>query len=139
MTPGTYLKRRRMAASLAITDVAAVLATEPHLAEHTRGEWIELIEADIMPASFNTIVALRRAYSFDLAVLTELAAFALAAPITLPRLCSVCACSDFNACMGHTGPCRWVDDNLCSRCFVLEPDDRIAIIADAVAEQGGAA
>lgn len=136
MTPGTYLQRRRMAAGLAITDVAAVLATEPHLAEHARGEWIELIETDIMPASFNTIVALRRAYSFDLAVLMELAAIALDVAITPPRLCSGCGCSDFNACMGHAGPCHWVDDALCSTCVTRDP---VAIVADAATERGVAA
>lgn len=73
LTPGAYLKETRLAAQLSIADVAARLATEPRIAEHLRVEWLELIEADQMPAAFNTLVALRAIVPFDFAQLERLA------------------------------------------------------------------
>ncbi len=131
MTPGAYLKHRRTAHGLGIHDVAAALATEPRLAEHVRAEWLEKIEADIVPMSFDTIVALRRAFAFDLDILAQLAAIAMHAPVEPPRLCRICACSEADACLGHQGPCTWVEQDLCSTCFGLrlKPADRVAIVA----------
>ena len=131
MTPGAYLKHRRTAHGLGVHDVAAVLATEPRLAEHVRAEWLEKIEADIVPMSFNTIVALRRAFTFDLDVLAQLAAIAMHSTVEPPRLCRICACSEVDPCLGHQGPCAWVEKDLCSACFAFRvtPDDRVAIAA----------
>jgi len=139
MTPGAYLKHRRTAAGLGIHDVAAALATEPHLAQHVRAEWLEQIEADIVPMTFNTIVSLRRAFAFDLDILAQLAAIAMRSPIEPPRLCRICACSEADPCLGHRGACSWVDEDLCSACFTYEPADRLAIIQSAAAEQDVAA
>jgi hypothetical protein len=119
MTPGAYLKHRRTAHGLGVHEVAAVLATEPRLAEHVRAEWLEQIEADIVPMSFNTIVALRRAFTFDLDILAQLAAIAMHSPVEPPRLCRICACSDADACLGHQGACSWIEHDLCSACFTL--------------------
>jgi len=131
MTPGAYLKHRRTAHGLGIHDVAAALATEPRLAEHVRAEWLEKIEADIVPMAFDTIVALRRAFTFDLDILAQLAAIAMHSPVEPPRLCRICACSEADACLGHQGPCTWVEQDLCSTCFGfrLTPADRVAIVA----------
>ena len=131
MTPGAYLKHRRTAAGLGIHDVAAALATEPRLAEHVRAEWLEKIEADIVPMAFDTIVALRRAFTFDLDILACLAAIELGAPVEPPRLCRICACSEADACLSHQGACSWVKQDLCSTCFGfrLTPADRVAIVA----------
>jgi hypothetical protein len=129
MTPGAYLKHRRTAHGLGIHDVAAALATEPRLAEHVRAEWLEQIEADVVPMSFNTIVALRRAFTFDLDILAQLHAIAMHSPVEHPRLCRICACSEADACLGHMGPCSWIEHDVCSACFVrrVTSDDRVAI------------
>lgn len=117
LSPGAYLKHRRTAAGLSVRDVAAALATEPRVAEHARADWIEMVEADIAPATFNTIVALRRAFQFDLVVLAQLAAVHLGADIATARLCRICACSELDACLSPSGlPCHWVDVDLCSAC-----------------------
>jgi len=34
----------------------------------------------------------------------------------LLRVCRVCGCSEFNACVGEDGPCHWVEKDLCSAC-----------------------
>lgn len=124
MTPGAYLKYRRTAAGLGLHDVAATVATEPRLAEHVRGAWIERIEADVAPMSLNTIVALRRAYRFDLEVLAQLAAIAMHLRVQPPRLCRICACSDADPCLDYRGPCSWVGQDLCSACFTPAKGDR---------------
>jgi hypothetical protein len=129
MTPGAYLKHRRTAHGLGVHDVAAALATEPRLAEHVRAEWLEQIEADIVPMSFNTIVALRRAFAFDLDILAQLAAVAMHSPVELPRLCRICACSEADACLGHMGPCSWIEHDLCSSCcfWNITPADSVRL------------
>lgn len=118
ITPGAYLKRRRQAAGLSVGDVAARLPTDPPSPEHLRGEWLELIEADVAPASFRTIVALRtRGFRFDIHVLSLLEAIAQRIEATPPRLCWVCACSDHDPCMSEMGDgCAWVTEDLCSAC-----------------------
>lgn len=117
ITPGAYLKRCRQRAGLSIADVAARVATEPQTPEHQRGEWLELIEADVTPASFRTVVALRLAYRFDLTVLAQLEAIAQGADLPMPILCRICACSDGDACMDALGwACFWAETDLCSAC-----------------------
>lgn len=118
LTPGAYLARRRAAAGLSIVDVAIRLGTDPRIAEHARARWIEQIEADAVPASFNTIVALRWAYPFDLEVLERLVGIALGAHLMPPQLCRVCACSEFDPCSGARDfTCSWVRPDLCSACI----------------------
>ena len=113
ISPGTYLAKRRQAAGLSIADVAARLATEPRVAEHVRVEWIDLIERDEMPAAFATIVALRRIYPFDLRILAMLVACTLYPSAPPPRICRVCACSQFDACPDG---CGWAEHDRCSAC-----------------------
>lgn len=115
MKPGEYLRRRRVAASMSIADVAQAVATEPRLAHHLRIEWIDLIERDVMPARFDTIVALATIIPFDMRVLVALTDADPAR--TGPQLCKVCACSEWDPCGGDT-PCRWTTSDLCSACDV---------------------
>lgn len=119
VTPGAYLKHRRTAALLTPRDVAARLSTEPRLAEHVRAFLIELIEADAQPATFATIVALRRAYRFDMDVLAALVAIQQGAQLPAPRLCRICSCSENDACNTIDGPCGWAAHDLCTACVGL--------------------
>ena len=123
LTPGAYLKRRRQAAGLSLADVAARLETQPRLAEHLRADWLERIEADIQPATFQTIVALREAYSFDLLVLLTLVNISLGIPVAPPALCRICACSDDDICCSRVSfrMCDWVEPDLCSFCSLIDP------------------
>lgn len=116
-TPGAYLKQRRSAAGLSAIEVASQVATEPRQPEHLRADWIEQIEADVVPASFNTIVALRNVYAFDLEVLAMLAAIAMGLPQLAPELCRICGCSWEDPCIDeHQTGCSWVEPGLCSAC-----------------------
>lgn len=135
MTPGLYLRTRREAAGLSLDDVAERIATVPRWAQHLRRGWLEQIEGDKMPAIFNTIVVLSQVVQFDLGVLVALTA----EDGEPPRLCRVCACSEEDPCVGHAGPCFWVDVDLCSACLAYEPAERIAIIKSATAARDVAA
>lgn len=122
ITPGAYLKHRRQAALLAPADVAARIATEPRVGLHLLAEQIELIEVDVQPANFSTIVALNRVFAFDLGVLARLVAIAMGYDYPPPHLCRICSCSEHDPCrLGSAGefgrfPCRWIELDLCSRC-----------------------
>lgn len=109
-TPGAYLKMRRCAARLSVGDVAARLATVPYLPQHERADWVEMIEADVTPASFATIAALRSVYAFDLGVLVELELLRMGLIARAPRLCRICACSADDACPAG---CDWAEADLC--------------------------
>lgn len=123
LTPGSYLKHRRQAAHLSIVDVAHRIGTEPRTAEHSRGEWLELIEADAAPMTLTTIVALRQVFSFDIHVLWTLEQIAQGVMIAAPQLCRICACSEWDACSSaHRVTCSWVEDDLCSACALVAPE-----------------
>ncbi|KQN00547.1 hypothetical protein [Sphingomonas sp. Leaf25] len=91
LTPGAYIAYRRKAAGLGIEDVARAIATVPGVPEHRRGEWVKLIEADVVPACWRTIVVLRRLFHFDLDVLELLSLIAMGEAMKPPVLCVVCA------------------------------------------------
>lgn len=120
LTPGQYLRKRREAAGLSIDDVAERILTVPRWAEHLRRGWLEQIEADEMPATFNTIVVLHQVMQFDLRILVALSVEGEDAP----RLCASCACSEADPCVDHSGPCSWASNDLCSACFGLQPANR---------------
>lgn len=106
MTPGAYLRARRNAVGLSLTDVAQLLATQPRMAEHLRVEWLSLIEADAHPATFGTIAALRCAFYFDIEALARLSLIQLGAPMAPPLLCEICGAGVDQPC--PTGlTCRW--------------------------------
>ncbi len=118
-TPGSYLKTRRTAQLLSLHDVAARIATHPHVPEHDRVAWLERIEADVVPASIHTIDALRSVYRFDRSVLDSLAAIARGErdPIHTPRICRICACSWRCSCTRDGEECGWVvGQDLCTAC-----------------------
>lgn len=75
-TPGAYLRARRWVAGLSIDEVAARIRTDPRLGELDRIQWLKSIEADVVPPSFSTIVALNMVFSFDLNALALLDAIA---------------------------------------------------------------
>lgn len=113
LTPGAYLKARRCAAHLDVDDVAFNLVCDPRQPEHARAEWLRLIEADVQPASFATIVALQEVFAFDLDVLAQLQAIALGIGSLdgPPRLCRICAASG----------APWAEADLCHACHHPAP------------------
>lgn len=113
LTPGAYIKARRCAVGKSVDDVAAQLATTPHIHVLDRAGWLALIEADVMPATFHTIVALRRHIPVDLAVLERLAAIQLGADLEPPPLCRICAAVPGIA-AGFAS--SWPAEDLCTRC-----------------------
>lgn len=114
LTPGAYLKHRRTAAGLSVADVAAQLRTDPRTAIEGRAEWLALIEADVMPMTWSTIVVLRMAFPFDIGVMEELSLLQLGYDFPPPRLCRICACSEECPCDPQ---CAQTSTDLCSRCF----------------------
>ncbi len=115
-TPGAYLKHRRQAALLTPADVAARIATEPRVGLHLRAEQIELIEADVQPANFSTIVALHRAFPFDLGVLARLVAIAMGYAYDVPQICRICGYSDQDWFVPGTRSAGWDEPDVCSSC-----------------------
>ena len=45
----------------------------------------------------------------------------LAGGLPTIRRCRECGCTDFNACRTDTGPCWWVEADLCSACATATP------------------
>lgn len=136
-TPGSYIKTRRTAQLLSLQDVAARIATHPHVPEHDRVAWLERIEADEVPASIHTIDALRSVFRFDRSVLDSLAAIARGErdPIHTPRICRVCGCSWRCPCTQDQQGCAWVEgQDLCTACEPLAaPQPERAPAQDAAA------
>lgn len=42
-------------------------------------------------------------------------------------VCSVCGCTEDNACVTDTGPCSWVTEDLCSACADVIPELHLII------------
>ena len=115
ITPGAFLKHRRCAAGLSPADVAAQLHVEPYrFDERARAEWIELIEADAQPADLDLVVALQAIFPFDMRILIALVRISQGSDEKPPRLCRVCACSEWDPCVVNGHGCAWVADDLCS-------------------------
>lgn len=91
-TPGAYLKARRLVKGFCLAEVAARLRTDPPIAELDRVEWLRLIEADAMPASFSTIVALSTVIEFNMDVLIalDMVAQGILGPDLAPQICALC-------------------------------------------------
>lgn len=119
LTPGQYIAQRRIAAGLSIVDVAAEVATDPRLAEIDRTAWLNRIEADVAPVTLDVFAALHACFPLDPTVLQRLIDlrdlpndYAEA-----PRLCRVCACSEFDPCVdGQKRFCAWAEQDLCTSC-----------------------
>lgn len=119
MTPGTYLKKRRVAAGLAIIDVAAMVRTNPHLGGVDKVAWIHRIEEDIAALSPDVITSLASAFSFSRLVLLDLItirSFGPDAVGTAPRLCMACGCSQNDACFVGEATCAWAGPDMCTAC-----------------------
>jgi hypothetical protein len=132
LSPGAYLKARRCAAGLSVADVAARFSTATRWKEHDRVFWLELIEADVQPASAFTLDALRGLFPFDPDVLARLDAIALGAlpAEDAPQLCRICACSELDPCWHADGePCSWAEPDLCSACRHPAPAAPVASAA----------
>lgn len=124
MTPGTYLRMRRVAAGLTIEDVALGLDSSPALSHRARVDLLTDIEADASPVDASLIAALRFSYPFDRQVLGRLIAIHdQGANIAMPQLCGGCACSFMDPCVdAHGVACAWATRDTCTGCV----DDRRA-------------
>lgn len=60
MTPGQYLKCRRLAAGLRALELALCIDTVPALCAHDRAALIEEIEADLVPMRLSTALVLAK-------------------------------------------------------------------------------
>lgn len=70
ITPGTFVRLRRQALGLGLQDVALMLDTAPAVSTQRRVEWLAAIEADLMPISLRTAIALHDAIRLDLRLLS---------------------------------------------------------------------
>lgn len=112
-TPGAYLRARRWVAGLSIDEVAARIRTDPRLGELDRIQWLKSIEADVVPPSFSTIVALNMVFSFDLNALALLDAIARGqlSSREAPALCSLCG--------KQQGEAQWSARDRCPVCVTF--------------------
>lgn len=99
MTPGGYLRLRRIAAGLSLEqlpiDGTAMLAIEHGVRVPTMSELTKLLAA----------------FRFSVRV------FLMVRAGGTPRLCRECGCSELDACVGDAGVgCHWVEHNFCSAC-----------------------
>jgi hypothetical protein len=117
MSPGAYLRRRRLAAGLELVDIALVTTASP-IDAYGRGEWLRLIEEDRTPITADVVETLLFAFPLDRHSLNKLILIHAGARIDPPRLCAGCACSAFDPCRGTDGSsCAWVGDtDLCTTC-----------------------
>ncbi|MEA3390048.1 MAG: helix-turn-helix transcriptional regulator [Pseudomonadota bacterium] len=120
MTPGTYLKLRRVAAGQSLIDVAAMVATDPRYGEIDKVSWIDRIERDIAALSPDVIRTLGQAFRFSRPVLEQLITLRNYGPDAdeEPRICHLCGCTQNDACLdpdtGHG--CAWSGPDTCTSC-----------------------
>ncbi|MFD1103691.1 helix-turn-helix domain-containing protein [Sphingobium olei] len=120
MTPGTYLKLRRVAAGLTLMDVAAMVSTNPRYGEIDKVAWIDRIERDIAALSPDVIATLADAFRFSRQVLLRLITLRSYGPDAgeEPRICHLCGCTEHDACLdqatGHG--CAWSGPDTCTSC-----------------------
>jgi hypothetical protein len=98
ITPGRYLAKRRRAAGLSIEALPLPL------------DALQAIEADVRFRTDVELQALQWSFDFDITIL-----IAIARGI-VPRLCRSCGCSEDDACVGESGACFWIEQDLCSAC-----------------------
>lgn len=58
MTPGSYIRERRVAAGLSIEDLALRVETVPAVSARQRGEMLTAIEDGFVPVRLSTAIAL---------------------------------------------------------------------------------
>ena len=108
ITPGAYLKALRRGARQSLNDMAGRIATVPHLTDFERAEWLERIEADIVPIDLSTLAVLSRVYPIDVTVIYELERHRSGIEDATTPLCILCGMTDRTKCAaGHEVACRW--------------------------------
>jgi transcriptional regulator with XRE-family HTH domain len=119
MTPGTYLKKRRVAAGLSIIDLAAMVHTNPRWGGVDKVAWIDRIEHDVAALSPDVIATLADAFRFSRTVLGQLItirSYGEDAIDPAPRLCMTCGCSEQDACFDGHATCSWSGPDSCTAC-----------------------
>ncbi|KQO51386.1 helix-turn-helix domain-containing protein [Sphingomonas sp. Leaf257] len=108
MTPGAYLKALRRGRRLSLNDMAGAIDTVPHLTDFERAEWLERIEADIVPMDLSTLAVLSRVYPFDIALIYELERHRLGIEDATTRFCVICGKTDRAECTAaYAAVCVW--------------------------------
>lgn len=113
LTPAGYLRLRREAAKLSISEVAGRLAPD------NRGEaaaFLRLIETPGARVSrTNTLLRLEAIFPFDPSVYGQLCD----EPADRhPRICRSCGCSHWDPCDDDgRGPCAWSTPSACTKCL----------------------
>ncbi|MGO1304986.1 MAG: helix-turn-helix domain-containing protein [Sphingomonas parapaucimobilis] len=108
ITPGAYLKALRRGGRHSLNDMAAAIDTVPHLTDFERAEWLERIEADIVPIDLTTLAVLSQVYPIDIAVIYELERHRSGIEDATTPLCILCGMTDRAKCAaGHEVACRW--------------------------------
>lgn len=119
MTPGTYLKKRRVAAGLTIIDVAAMVNTTPSIGSIDKVSWIDRIERDIAALSPDVIATLSDVFRFSRTVLQQLITIRSYGPSAVdpaPQICLMCGCSQNDACFDGHATCAWSTPDSCTAC-----------------------
>ncbi|WP_141397082.1 helix-turn-helix domain-containing protein [Sphingomonas ginsenosidimutans] len=113
MTPGEYLRRRRLSEHLTVEDVAGRIHSWPRLGLDERANWIRQIEADVVPATFGTIAAIGHIVPIDAQALAALDAIRLGIGERVPQLCAHCAITPWQVIPSHA---LWSRPDLCPVC-----------------------
>lgn len=122
ISPGTYLRKRRIAAGLTIQQAAPAINEKSIYSPILRGimesAW-DQAEKDI--ALFGSVGSIRiaRALPFDSEIYDRLVAIRFGHNLPIPQICRSCGCSWNDPCIcADDGPCSWSvhDPELCSVC-----------------------
>jgi hypothetical protein len=114
LTAADYLRLRREAAKLSITDVAAAVSND----RAERGSAAALLRMFETPGArvsrHDTLLRLQAIFPFDPAVYQQL----IDEPADRhPQICRGCGCSHWDPCdQDGKGPCAWSSTSSCTRC-----------------------
>lgn len=115
LTAGAYLKLRREAAGLSISHVASIIAPKP--ARFAKAlSLVQTLEGDGARARHvDTLIALRKAFPFDILVYRQLAEEPAERH---PTVCRGCGCSEWDPCRAlySADCCGWSSTVSCTRC-----------------------
>ena len=136
MSPGTFLRKRRLAAGLSQVTIARHLVGMPWpIGEPTPAQinafvrMLDRVELDQLTLNGTQAQLLAEVVPFDLGAYRELVMLRDAGPDTdllRPNICRDCACTFLSACIDAAGrPCAWVDGqaNLCTACTACAAAD----------------
>ncbi len=135
MTPGSYIRLRRIAAGLSLGEVARQLAAVQlglvRLDRRKLLDELERIEADEAALTLAQAEVLRNVFPLDPTVYSRLLSHGT---LPLPQICRGCGCSWFDPCLpdpairGERAPaCHWAETDLCSAC--AEHPSRVTVCA----------